>query len=96
MVKGCDHRVIAKSNGNVVIDFQHPQQVYPEKTKDEIKIIGTPDIHLTITPEIPGGIGTIAIAVNVIPLLLNAKAGMLSMLDLPGLPSIFRNGVVNV
>lgn len=96
MVKGCDHRVIAKSNGNVVIDFQHPQQVYPEKTKDEIKIIGTPDIHLTITPEIPGGIGTIAIAVNVIPLLLNAKAGMLSMLDLPGLPSIFRNGVIKV
>ena len=91
MVKGCDHRVIAKSNGKVVIDFQHPQQVYPTKTKDEINIIGTPNIHVTITPEIPGGIGTIALAVNLIPLLFNAKAGMLTMLDLPGLPTIFRN-----
>lgn len=95
MVVGCNHSVIAKSNGKVLIELEHPQQVQPEaegiKTKDEIIIEGIPDLHMTIAPEIPGGIGTVAMAVNVLPQVIKAKSGLITMRDLPGLLSIFPN-----
>jgi 4-hydroxy-tetrahydrodipicolinate reductase len=65
----------------------HPQQIHPAlegvKTGDTIEIFGTPDIRLEIKPEIPGGIGTIAMVVNAVPLLAEARPGLLTMLDLP-------------
>jgi 2,4-diaminopentanoate dehydrogenase len=74
-------------NGNVFINMVHPQQIEPEmggvKTGDYIKLVGTPNINMTITPEIDGGIGTIAICVNMIPHVINARPGLKTMLDLP-------------
>ena len=52
-------------------------------TGDYIDIFGSPDIHMAIQPEIDGGIGTIAICVNMIPHVINAKAGLKTMIDLP-------------
>ena len=95
MVVGCNHSVIAKSKGKILIELEHPQQVQPEaegiKTKDEIIIEGVPNLHMTIAPEIPGGIGTVAMAVNVLPHVIKAKEGLITMRDLPGLLSIFEN-----
>jgi 4-hydroxy-tetrahydrodipicolinate reductase len=34
-------------------------------------------------PEIPGGIGTIAMCANMIPHVINARPGLKTMLDLP-------------
>ncbi len=74
-------------NGKVFIDMKHPQQIEPElegtQTGDYINIKGTPNIHMAITPEIDGGIGTIAMCVNMIPHVLNARPGLKTMLDLP-------------
>ncbi len=74
-------------NGEVFIDMKHPQQIEPEMegthTGDYINLKGTPDIHMAITPEIDGGIGTIAMCVNMIPHVLNAKPGLKTMIDLP-------------
>lgn len=74
-------------NGEVFIDMKHPQQIEPEmegtNTGDYINIIGTPNIHMAITPEIDGGIGTIAMCVNMIPHVLNARPGLKTMIDLP-------------
>ncbi|MCL2862333.1 MAG: 2,4-diaminopentanoate dehydrogenase [Firmicutes bacterium] len=71
----------------VKIHMDHPQQILPEtenvSTGDYIEIKGVPNINLSITPEIPGGIGTIAMSVNMIPHVLNAPAGVVTMLDLP-------------
>ena len=65
----------------------HPQQVEPQlegvNTGDYINIKGVPDINLSITPEVPGGIGTIAMCINMIPHIINAKPGLRTMLDLP-------------
>jgi 4-hydroxy-tetrahydrodipicolinate reductase len=36
-----------------------------------------------ITPEIDGGLGTIAICVNMIPHVINARPGLKTMIDLP-------------
>ena len=74
-------------NGEVFIDMKHPQQIEPElegtHTGDYINIKGTPEIHMAITPEIDGGIGTIAVCVNMIPHVLNARPGLKTMIDLP-------------
>ncbi|MCF7925246.1 MAG: NADP-binding protein [Candidatus Izimaplasma sp.] len=74
-------------NGNIFIDMKHPQQIEPEcegtKTGDYIRIKGVPEINMAITPEIDGGIGTIAMCVNMIPHVLNARPGLKTMIDLP-------------
>ena len=94
-VAGCRHTARAYSNGKEVIFLEHPQQVCPEaegiKTGDYVAIDGDPPLNLAIEPEIPGGIGTIAIAVNMIPLVLRGAPGLLTMADLPvprGIPGI--------
>lgn len=74
-------------NGERKINMIHPQQIEPElegvSTGDYIRIKGVPDINMAINPEIPGGIGTIAMCVNMIPHVINARAGLKTMLDLP-------------
>ncbi len=87
MVAGCSHTAVGIVEGKEKIKLIHPQQICPEKedieTGDYINIIGNPDIHLTIKPEIPGGKGTQAVAVNSIVSVFKAKAGLLTMKDLP-------------
>lgn len=86
-VAGCRHTARAYSGGREVIFLEHPQQVCPElegvETGDYINIEGDPPISMAIRPEIPGGTGTIAIAVNMIPAVVEARAGLLTMADLP-------------
>jgi 4-hydroxy-tetrahydrodipicolinate reductase len=53
------------------------------ETGDTIEIFGTPHLRFTGSPEIPGGIGTVALAVNMIPRVLNAAPGLHTMADLP-------------
>jgi 4-hydroxy-tetrahydrodipicolinate reductase len=88
MVAGCRH--IGRGydlDGNVVIELIHPQQIHPHlenvETGDYIWIEGDPDINLSIQPEIPGGKGTIAAAVNMIPVVISTDPGLYSMADLP-------------
>lgn len=87
MVAGCRHVGIGLKEGQEVIVLEHPQQILPDlegiDTGDYINIDGTPNINMCINPEIPGGIGTIAIAVNMIPHVINAKPGLVTMKDLP-------------
>ena len=86
-VAGCDHSATAFIKNNAVISLKHPQQIQPflegVQTGDSIKIQGIPDVALAGSPEIPGGSGTIALAVNTIPRVLNAAPGLYSMVDLP-------------
>jgi len=84
---GCLHTAVAFHRGKPVITLIHPQQVHPQlegiETGDSIEIIGTPNVRLVGTPEIPGGLGTVALAVNMIPRVLSAPPGLYSMADLP-------------
>ena len=74
-------------NKEVFIDMKHPQQIEPNAenidTGDYITIEGIPRINMSISPEIDGGIGTIAMCVNMIPHVINARPGLKTMLDLP-------------
>lgn len=86
-VAGCRHTARAYAGGKEVIFLEHPQQVCPEvegvRTGDYINIEGDPPLKLAIEPEIPGGAGTMAIAVNMIPLVINGPRGLVTMADLP-------------
>ena len=60
----------------------HPE-LEDVQTGDFIEIRGTPDVRLAGSPEIPGGEGTVALAVNAIPRVLAAPPGLYSMAELP-------------
>lgn len=99
MVAGCKHTARGFKDGKEVIVLEHPQQVFPEKegteTGDYINIFGDPDIKMAIKPEIPGGVGTMAVAVNMIPQVLNSRAGLVTMADLPT-PGVIMSDVRNL
>lgn len=86
-VAGCNMKGYGYVDGELKIEMLHPQQVEPHlenvKTGDYITIKGTPDISMKITPEVPGGIGTIAMTVNMIPNVINSRPGLKTMIDLP-------------
>lgn len=74
-------------NGEKLIEMDHPQQIEPEQvgvsTGDYVIIEGNPAINMVNSPEVEGGIGTIAMVVNMIPHIINARAGLQTMLSLP-------------
>ncbi|WP_071394389.1 2,4-diaminopentanoate dehydrogenase [Bacillus tuaregi] len=86
-VAGVAMRGWGKVDGEAKIEMDHPQQIEPEQvgvdTGDYVIIKGTPNINLSNTPEVPGGIGTIAMVVNMIPQIINARPGLQTMINLP-------------
>ena len=74
------------SNG-MKVHMDHPQQIEPEQvgvqTGDYVIIKGTPNVNLVNSPEIEGGLGTIAMCANMIPQIINAEPGLHTMLTLP-------------
>jgi len=86
-VAGCLHTAVGYAEGAPVITLVHPQQVHPQvegvETGDTVEIFGTPHVCLAGSPEIPGGVATAALAVNVIPQVMNARPGLHCMTDLP-------------
>ncbi|MDD6880339.1 MAG: 2,4-diaminopentanoate dehydrogenase [Firmicutes bacterium] len=69
------------------VRMEHPQQIEPEQvgvtTGDYVIIKGTPSVNMLNTPEVEGGLGTIAMCVNMIPHIINANPGLHSMITLP-------------
>ena len=86
-VAGCAMKGFGYVDGELKIEMDHPQQIEPElegtNTGDYVIIKGTPNVNMANKPEVPGGIGTIAMCVNMIPHVINAKPGLKTMIDLP-------------
>lgn len=86
-VAGCRHRACAYRGDEALITFDHPQLIQPQlegiETEDRIEIRGVPGVRLRGSPEIAGGPGTAAIAVNMIPRILSAPPGLKTMAELP-------------
>lgn len=86
-VAGVDMRGQGTKDGALLVDMQHPQQIEPELenvfTGDYIVLEGSPRVDMQIKPEISGGVGTIAMCINCIPQTINAKAGLITMVDIP-------------
>jgi 4-hydroxy-tetrahydrodipicolinate reductase len=86
-VCGVNMRAEALLSQGIPVALHHPQQIEPElggvSTGDFITLEGTPKIQMAIQPEVEGGLGTIAICVNMIPHVINARPGLKTMIDLP-------------
>lgn len=86
-VAGCNMKGLGYVDGELKIEMLHPQQIEPQleggMTGDYIDIKGRPNISMKITPEVAGGIGTIAMTINMIPHVINARPGLKTMIDLP-------------
>lgn len=87
MVAGCRHVARAYGGGRLLIELEHPQQIHPHledvDTGDYVWIEGRPPVNLQIKPELPGGVGTIAMVVNMIPAVVAAAPGLVDMSQLP-------------
>jgi hypothetical protein len=86
-VAGCRHVGRGYVGDELKIELVHPQQIHPEmegvETGDYIEIHGDPNVNMANKPEIPGGKGTYASTGNYIPLLKDAPAGLLTVVDMP-------------
>lgn len=86
-VAGCTMLGFGHVGGKLAVEMVHPQQIEPElegtDTGDYVVIKGTPNVNLCNKPEVPGGIGTIAMCINMIPQVINARPGLWTMIDLP-------------
>jgi len=86
-VAGCHHEAVAYCGEREVIRLEHPQQIRPEleniETTDVARITGDQTIQMCISPEVTGGAGTAACAVNAIAYLAKARAGLVHLNELP-------------
>ena len=86
-VAGVNMTAQALNGDQEVISLIHPQQIEPEQvgvdTGDYIVLKGQPPVSMAVKPEVNGGLGTIAMACNMLPFVVAARPGLLSMLDLP-------------
>ncbi|HAP44536.1 MAG: dihydrodipicolinate reductase [Spirochaetes bacterium GWD1_61_31] len=86
-VAGCTMKAYGHVGGKLAVEMLHPQQIEPQlegtDTGDYVVIKGVPNINLANKPEVPGGIGTIAMCINMIPQVINAVPGLHTMIDLP-------------
>ena len=65
----------------VSLDLQ--MYVGAEQPRDHVLIDGVPPVDMTVAGGFAGDVATAAIAINAIPKLLAARAGMLTMRDIP-------------
>lgn len=63
------------------MDFQ--AYIGAEEEYDTVTVKGVPPINQKISPCVHGDVGTIAMVVNMIPKVINAPPGLLTMKDLP-------------
>jgi len=69
--------------GELVVSLDLQMYVGAESPRDHVLIDGTPPIDMTIAGGVPGDAATAAIAVNCIPKIMSARAGLLTMRDIP-------------
>ena len=82
-VCGLHSKAIAKKQGKNIIILDFIAFASEHEEFDSVTIEGNPDIHQKIIGGIHGDVGTAAIVVNLIPILIDAKPGLLTMKDLP-------------
>ena len=66
---------------NPIVQIE-PEQVGVQ-TGDYVILEGTPAVNMVNSPEVEGGLGTIAMCANMIPQVINAEPGLKTMIDLP-------------
>ncbi|MFX0018799.1 MAG: hypothetical protein ACFFAK_03540 [Promethearchaeota archaeon] len=82
-VCGLESKAIAKQNGKELIVLNFIAYAGNHEEYDCIEINGIPSINQKIIGGVHGDLGTAAMVANLIPKVINAKSGLLTMKDLP-------------
>ncbi len=69
--------------GKEIITLDLQAYVGADEEYDSIDVEGVPSIHMKLSPGVHGDLGTVAVIVNSIPKVINAKPGLVTMKDLP-------------
>ena len=81
-VAGLISRAVGIMDGKEVIELEFVSHAGVEEPYDEVIIEGTPNVHERIFGGVHGDIGTVAMIVNLIPKVIKAPPGLLTMKDL--------------
>jgi 4-hydroxy-tetrahydrodipicolinate reductase len=82
-VCGLQSKAIAKKGNNEVIVLDFAAFAGEHDEYDSVEIEGIPSIHQKIIGGVHGDLGTSAMVANLIPRVINAKSGLLTMKDIP-------------
>ncbi len=82
-VCGLQSKAMAKKEGKEIILLDFIAYAGDHEEYDSIEIEGVPSIHQKIIGGVHGDLGTAAVVANLIPKVIDAKAGLLTMKDLP-------------
>lgn len=82
-VCGLQSKAIAKKNGKEIVFLDFLAYAGEHEEYDSIITEGIPPIHQKIIGGVHGDLGTSAMVVNLIPIVISAKSGLLTMKDLP-------------
>ncbi len=82
MVAGVRQTLRLESEGGRRIDLLLEAYVGAEDERDEFLVKGRPPVHATIRPGVQGDWGTVGSILNMIPTLLGADPGLLTVVDL--------------
>jgi hypothetical protein len=83
MAAGIKQSARGYRNGDMAISLDLQMYVGAEQPRDHVLIDGVPPIDMTIAGGVAGDSATAAITVNAIPKVMGARAGLLTMHDLP-------------
>jgi 4-hydroxy-tetrahydrodipicolinate reductase len=82
-IAGLKSVAVGMKDGEAVVTLEFISHALIAESMDSIVIDGEPPIHETIRGGVHGDTGTIAMVFNIIPKVLNARPGLLTMKDLP-------------
>ena len=80
-VKGTGQEAVGVVGGENRIRLKFSAFLGAEPSFDEVVIVGTPEIRARVSPCWHGDYGTVAMAVNLIPVVINARPGLLTIND---------------
>lgn len=87
-VTGVSQAARGMAGGKPMIELDFMAYVGSEEEYDQVEIDGTPPVNCRITPCVQGDHGTVAMLTNMIPKVVEARPGLLTMKDMQ-LPSAF-------
>lgn len=82
-VAGIHHAIKGYVDGDPILTLDLKMFVGAREPRDAVRVVGTPPIDLVVREGIFGDTATVAALVNAIPLVMEARPGLCTMMDLP-------------
>lgn len=89
-VKGSEQEAVGIVDGEEKIRLRFSAFLGATPAFDEVVIVGTPEVRARISPCLHGDYGTVAMTANLVPTVINARPGLLTINDI--VPVSFKSG----